>query len=500
MINFIFRYLGIVFTILFRLLIPIIFIVLAVLIIIVIYAAIRTLFLKKKTTYLEYSTDEKDNELLANKLSKLVQVETVSQRGVEDPKKFRKFHTQLKKLYPNVFNTLEKVDIDGNLLLKWKGKNSKLDPILLMSHMDVVEATGKWDHDPFGGEISDGKVWGRGTADTKGSVMCFYEAVEELIKDGYKPNCDVYLSSSCTEEIGGDGAPKICKYLKDKKVHLFMLSDEGGGIVEDPVAGAKGHFASIGIFEKGYGDLKFIARSSGGHSSMPGKNTPIVKLAKFESYIEKENPFKKKFSPAVINMFISLAPYCKSFSLKMLMYNVKIFQPLFCILLPKISPQAAAMIQTTIAFTMQSGSNGYNVLPQEASVIANMRFIPHEPKDVSINKISYIAKQFGLDTEIVAANDHSKSLDLNGEAYKLTTEVINEVWPGIGIMPYVVTGGTDARFFDDVCDSCVRFSPLAFGPEQLKGMHGLNECIDIGVLRGGVNFYKGLIKAQEKRK
>jgi len=182
------------------------------------------------------------------------------------------------------------------------------------------------------------------------------------------------------------------------------------------------------------------------------------------------------------------------------MYNVKFFKPLFCKLLPIISPQAAAMLQTTIAFTMQQGSNGYNVLPQEAYVIANMRFIPHEPEQASIQKISYIAKQYGLDTEVVISNDHSKSLDLNGEAYKITTDVVKKVWPGIGLMPYVVTGGTDARLFDEICDSCVRFSPLAFGPEQLKGMHGLNECINVGTLRGGVDFYKEIIKAQENRK
>jgi len=500
MISLIFSYLAWVFALIFRILFPVFCIGLVAFIICLIIAAIKTLRLKTKTTNLEFSKDEEDNMKLANNLSKLIQIETISKRGVEDPDKFRKFHAQLKKLYPNVFKTLKKIEIDGNLLLKWEGKNSNMDPILLMSHMDVVEATGKWEHDPFGGEISNGKVWGRGTADTKGSLMCFYEAVEELIKDGYEPNCDVYLSSSCTEEIGGDGAPKIVNYLKEKNVHLFMLSDEGGGIVKDPVAGVTGDFATIGIFEKGYGDLKFIAKSNGGHASMPGKNTPIIKLAKFETYVERVNPFKQKFSPAVTEMFISLAPYCRNFGLRMMMYNVKMFKPLFCKLLPKFSPQAAAMLQTTIAFTMQQGSNGYNVLPQEASVIANMRFIPHEAEKASIDKITYIAKQFGLDTEVVVTNDHSKSLDLNGEAYKITTDVVKKVWPGIGIMPYVVTGGTDARFFDDICDSCVRFSPLAFGPEQLKGMHGLNECIDVGTLRGGVEFYKEIIKAQENRK
>jgi len=277
MLSYIFAYFGVLLGLLFRVFITLFAIGFVVFLILLIIAAIRTLGLKRKETHLEFSTDEEDNAKLADNLSKLIKIETISERGVEQPDKFRKFHAQLKKLYPNVFKTLEKVDLDGNLLLKWEGSDSSMQPILLMSHMDVVEATGKWDHDPFGGEISNGRVWGRGTADTKGSLMCFYQAVEELIIDGYKPKCDVYLSSSCTEEIGGEGAPKIVNYLKERNVHLFMLSDEGGGIVENPVAGVKGDFASIGIFEKGYGDLKFIAKSNGGHASMPGKNTPIVK-------------------------------------------------------------------------------------------------------------------------------------------------------------------------------------------------------------------------------
>ena len=74
-------------------------------------------------------------------------------------------------------------------------------PILLMSHQDVVPAEGKWEHEPFSGDIADGKVWGRGTSDTKASVMAFFQAVEELLSEGYTPKCDVYLASSCTEEL-----------------------------------------------------------------------------------------------------------------------------------------------------------------------------------------------------------------------------------------------------------------------------------------------------------
>ena len=164
-----------------------------------------------------------------------------------------------------------------------------------------------------------------------------------------------------------------------------------------------------------------------------------------------------------------------------------------------ISAQAAAMLRTTIAFTMQQGSAGYNVLPQEASVCANLRFIPHQSTDESVALITELAKEYGLETEVIYKGYPSKSLDLEGDAFKQVAKTISEVFPGVGLMPYVVTGGTDARFYGEVCDSCVRFSPVNFGPEQMAGMHGLNENIEAGALPGAVDYYKSIIKAQEHR-
>ena len=261
-------------------------------------AVLRTLALPRRQTGYVPSADEKRINEYAQKLSRMVQAETISDRGREDVEKFRGFHKLMRELFPRVFAACEEVEIDGNLLLKWKGKTDK-QPILLMSHMDVVEAPGEWKHPPFSGDIADGKVWGRGAADTKCSLMAFFQAVEELIADGYTPDCDVYLASSCTEEIGGNGAPKLAGWLKEHNVQLFMLCDEGGSIIQDPLGGVKGHYAAVGIFEKGYGDVKFIARSKGGHASAPGRNTPIPRLAKFIAAVERKSPFRVRFSPAV---------------------------------------------------------------------------------------------------------------------------------------------------------------------------------------------------------
>lgn len=466
--------------------------------ILVLVAVVRTLMIPRKTTQYHLSDDTARVNAYAQKLSVMVQKETVSDRADLQVEKFREFHKVLKELFPTVFSNCEKIEIDGNLLLKWKGKCDR-DPILLMSHMDVVEAGGEWKYPPFSGRIVDGKVWGRGAADTKCSLMAFYQAVEELMQQGYVPQCDVYLASSCTEEIGGTGASKLAGWLKEHSIHLFMLCDEGGSLIQDPIGGVKGHFAAVGIFEKGYGDLRFVARSSGGHASAPGYNTPIPRLAKFICRVEKKNPFRSEFSPAVNAMFAGIAPYASSFGLRLVLGNLWLFRPLLKKVMPLISPQAAAMLRTTIAFTMQQGSGGYNVLPQEASVCANLRFIPHQGTDESIALITDLAKKYGLETEVLYRGYPSNALDLNGEAFAIVKKTIGEIFPRVGLMPYVVTGGTDARFYGEVCDSCVRFSPVCYGPEQMAGMHGLNETIETGTLPAAVDYYKAIIRAQELR-
>ena len=150
-----------------------------------------------------------------------------------------------------------------------------------MSHQDVVPAEGQWLHEPFAGDIADGKVWGRGASDTKCSVMAFFQAVEELLSEGVVPENDVYLSSSCTEEWAGDGCPKLVEALERRGVRPWLVCDEGGGIITEPVGGIHGNFAMIGVFEKGKADVKLTARSSGGHASAPVRNSPAARLADF---------------------------------------------------------------------------------------------------------------------------------------------------------------------------------------------------------------------------
>ena len=469
--------------------------ILLLLLVLIAVVLLRTVLLKP-TSAKEAKVPLDNSERAAEygkKLSVLVQKETVSSRFEPDRTKFLEFHKILEEMFPNLHRTCEKHVFNGSLLFKWSGKGIS-EPILFMSHHDVVEATGDWEHEPFSGDIDEeGRIWGRGTVDTKASLFCLLTAAEELIAEGYVPACDVYLASSCTEEWSGEGAPSTVKYLKEQGIKLGLVLDEGGMILEEPVGGVKGTYGMVGVLEKGYGDVKFIARSNGGHASAPKKNSPLVRLGKFMSDVEKNYPFQHQFNSTITEMFTRMAPNM-NFGMKLVFANLWLFKPLLTKLLPMINSAAGAMIRTTIAFTTAKGSNGLNVLPQEAFVTANMRFSPHQDDKESIALITERAKKFGLETEVIYSDAPCPVVDYKAAPFKRLEEVAAEVYPGVGICPYVMTGGTDAKFYREISDHCLRFAPLYINAQQYASIHGLNENIYQGVLPPGVDFYKKMIQ------
>lgn len=436
--------------------------------------------------------DKARAEQYAQRLARLIQCETVSSRFDESRDKFLGFHKILEESFPLVHANCEKQVLNGSLLFKWGGKTAK-EPLLLMSHHDVVEANGAWQHGHFSGDIADGAIWGRGTVDTKSSLFCILSAAEELLAEGFVPQTDVYIASSCTEEWSGEGAPLTAQHLKERGVHLGMILDEGGMIMEEPIAGVKGKYAMVGVLEKGYGDVKFIARSGGGHASAPGKNTPLVRIAKFMCEVEQHSPFRVEFSPTVREMFRRLSPKM-GFGMRLVFSNLWLFSPLLKKLMPSISPAGAAMLQTTCAFTTAAGAEGLNVLPQTAYVTANLRFMPHQSNDESIAMLTEIAKKYNLETEVIYSHQPCPVVDYHAAPFLLVEETIREFFPSCEVSPYVMTGGTDAKFYNDICENGIRFAPLEINAQQYASIHGLDENLSTDVLPAGVDFYKSIVR------
>lgn len=473
----------------------ILFSLISVISILLIIALIRTILLKKKCSDsipYDMETDGINPSLHAEHLSKMISIPTVSVRGSTDRTKIDEFHTLLEEIYPNIHTKLEKIDIDGALLFKWKGRNCDRKPILLMSHQDVVEASGEWKYPPFSGEIADGKIWGRGTIDTKGALCAILESVEFLLSTGFEPSCDIYVASSNNEEITGDGAIKTVEYLYNKGIKLDLVMDEGGSVMGG-MLGSDASSAMVGIFEKGRANIKFIAHSRGGHASIPFPNNPFARLSKFMHKMEYHSPFKAKITAPVKKMYYSMAPYMP-FKYRLFLGNIWLFSPILAPIMAKMGGQAGALVKTTCVFTQSEGSHGANVIPETASVTANMRFMLHEPLEKSLKKVLKIAEKHDIWMEMISGFDIPPVANMETYAYKKVVDGISHTFGDIPIIPYVMLAGTDARHYTKICDCVLRFVPLTMTDSQMKSAHAINENLDISSLARGVNFYVDFIK------
>ena len=429
----------------------------------------------------------------AESLARLIRCETISAKEQPDKSKFYAFHEVLRKEFPHVFAACQCNDYDGSLLLRWPGTEKDALPVLFMNHHDVVEAPGQWEHPPFSGDIAEGKVWGRGTLDTKGGLWGMLTAAEELAAEGFQPRRDIYFESACTEETGGEGADYISRMLKEKGIRFDFVLDEGGMIMFDPIGGSTGTFAMVGVGEKGCADLKFVARSSGGHASTPPKNSPLVRLGQFMAACEKKELFEVKINPAIREMFLRMAPTMHG-PLKTVLGNPGLFGGVLTAVMPKVSATAGAMLKTTLAFTMAQGSDGTNVLPQEAWVIGNMRFSHHQGAESSFAVVRELAKKYDVEMEILDPGIESPLSDFETDGFKLIERAVEQCFPGVKTSPYVMTGASDARYFGRICDNCFRFVPFKISDAQLASIHGLNECVDLDTLTPAVDFYKYMMK------
>ncbi|MBR5471760.1 MAG: M20/M25/M40 family metallo-hydrolase [Oscillibacter sp.] len=427
----------------------------------------------------------------AETLARLIRAKTVSRRGQTGKTEFYRFHDLLRECFPHVFAVCTYEDFGGSFLLRWQGSEEG-EPILLMNHHDVVEANGAWTHPPFAGEIAGGKLWGRGTLDTKGGLWAMLQAAEELVVEGFSPARDVYFLSTCNEEQGGEGSDEISRELLKRGLRFSLVLDEGGMILYEPIGGAKGNFAMVGVGEKGCVDLKFIARSSGGHASTPGKNTPLVRIGKFMAEVEKGKLFPAKISPTVCEMFARLSTAMTG-PLRFVLGHARLFEPVLVRLMPLVSGAAGAMLKTTVAFTMASGSEGTNVLPQEAWVIGNMRYSHHQGGEASIAAITALAKRYDIETVVLDPVFDSPLSDYQSEAFALVERAVETAFPGTKTTPYVMTGASDSRYLSRVCDNCLRFTPFQISEKQMESIHGIDENVDLSALAPAVDFYRYLI-------
>ena len=440
-----------------------------------------------------------DTQAAAQHLSAAVQIQTVSHQDPAENQlgEWDKLHGWLASTYPKTHAAMQRELLGKTLLYTWPGSDPAAQPIIVMAHQDVVPVTPgteqDWKHAPFAGTIAQGAVWGRGTIDDKGSLVALFEALEALAAQGFKPRRTIILVSGHDEEAGGTGAAAVAKALAARKVKALFTIDEGGLITTDTPM-IKGKAAMIGVAEKGYATLRVTANAPGGHSSAPPAPNDIgtVNLAKAVLAINAKQ-FPMELRGPAEGMVSVLAAKAGGAS-KLAVANRWL---LGGVVLSKMaeSPASAAMLHTTIAPTMLTGSPKENVLPQTATALINYRIAPwNSSKDV-LERAREATK--GLPVVVAfterAPREPSPVSSSNSPGWNLIAATARADQGDLVIAPYLVVAGTDSRSMAPVSDDVYRFQAISLASGDIKMIHGTNEHMTLANLESLVRFYARLI-------
>lgn len=439
-----------------------------------------------------------NNELLAKHLGRLVQCKTVSSADESkmDFAEFDKLHAELELLYPLVHGTLEKTLVNGyGLLYRWKGNGqSGLDPILLTAHQDVVPADeALFKHPPFGGDIIDGFVWGRGTMDCKCLILGHMEAIEALLAQGFVPDRDVYLAYGFDEEVlGFKGAQKIAEHLKQERLHFDLVLDEGGMYARGEAYGAPAALlAQVGIFEKGYVDIQLTVYDEGGHASRPKDRTALGVLCSAIDAVE-QHPFLACGRVALFKMYRALLPHLGIGQLRSCVEHMDANPQELIEYLAK-TPQTNALVRTTAAATMAWASPAPNVLPQKAEAVFNLRLLEQDSIASAMTHIKEAISDERVHLSAHRGFEPSRVSDTECAAFKLLEKTIHDLQRDAVIVPIPVAARTDARHYDIVAKNVYRFSPF-IGHMDLRALvHAADERTMADKLDEGVLFYMRLL-------
>ena len=454
-----------------------------------------------------------DRDRAAERLAALVRCRTLApenERGtvnkdVDGYSEFIKLRSLLREYYPLTHEMLELEMVeDHSMLYRWPGKKNE-EPLVLMSHYDVVPVVEEqWSHPPFGGVIADGAVWGRGSLDNKATLVSILEAVEALLQEGFKPQQDIYLTFGHNEETFGSGIKSVVSLLEERGVQPGLVLDEGGAIMSGIFPGIERPVAFVGMSEKGYANFEFSVGGTGGHANAPDNINPFAILASIISAVGRK-PFKAHLPGEVEEMFGILGPHMP-FAQRLIFVNLWCFKPLLPLLLTLIGREINALCRTTAVFTMAEGSSAPNVIPDRASAVANVRPAKRDSLQDVRDHFDRLAKKaaapamkgedpYRVEVSMLYGHEASPSSGSGSFAFKKLKDLIAASYPEVAITPYIMLGGSDARHFCRISDHVFRFLPFEMSREELRTIHGVDERIGIDRLAAAIFFYRTLVAA-----
>ena len=431
-----------------------------------------------------------DKDAAISALAELVKCKTVSYNDpqLEDDGEFQKLIDKLPSLYPNVFVCCSFQQLpDRALLLRWPGKSDK-EPAVMMAHYDVVPVDeAGWEKPPFEAIIEDGVMWGRGTLDTKVTFNGVLSAANHLIGQGFVPENDIYFAFSGGEEVNGKGSPNIVDYFAEAGITPSLVVDEGGAVVENVFPGVKAPCGLIGIAEKGMINAQYRTASSGGHASAPKPHTPVGVLSAACKKVE-DHPFPAHIEGPAAQMFDTLGRH-STFLYRMIFANLWAFGWVLDLLGRLSGGEMNALMRTTSAFTQMEGSTARNVIPTEATMVANMRLNPADSVESVLERLRKVVNDDRIEITALESFEPSRVSRTDCEGWEKVSAAVAETWRGCIVAPYLMVQCSDSRHYGRISDRVYRFSAMDLTAQERASIHGNNERIRLETACRAVEFY-----------
>ena len=391
-------------------------------------------------------------------------------------------------------SVIENAPRKGNLVVRLRGRNTGLKPLLLLSHIDVVEAKAEdWTLPPFEFTERDGIFYGRGVADDKDEGAIHLALLMRLKEEGYVPDRDIIVALTADEEGGvANGVVYLLEKHRDLIDAEYVFNEGGGGKVVD----GKQLSNDVQASEKKFQTWILEATNPGGHSSVPVKDnaitdlaTALVKIASYEFPVHLNGVTREYFTRSASIVAPEMARAMRAI--------VADERDATAAATLARDPRYNAQLRTTCVATMLEGGHARNALPQRARAYVNCRILPDEsPDDVKKALERVIASdKVKVTAEGTATNSPPSPLtpQLMGEIERVT----KEMWPGIPVIPTMSTGATDGLYFRNAGIPVYGVSGL-FYSETFA--HGMNERTSAKAFYEGLEFMYRLVKSVAKPK
>ncbi len=383
---------------------------------------------------------------------------------------------------PADIEMFEPVTDRASVIARLPGTDPTAKKLCLMGHTDVVPVSEEgWRHDPFGGELIDGEIWGRGAVDMLNLTASMMVVFRHLAQSNKRYPGDIIYFGVADEEAGGTHGAKIL--VDEQWDHLacdYVLTEYGG----TPVGTADNRSVLISTAEKGVAWRKIIVHGKPGHGSMPFQaDNALVAAAEVVRRLTRYRP-----APQLDEMWrarVKALDIGQPLTSQLL--DPGYIQDALLRLPTASAANAHACSHTTFSPNVISGGTKTNTIPDRVVIEVDVRTLPGETEvEVNQHLRNALGDLFNSVTVEVLQNEESTSSKTDNSLWRALTSSVQNAYPGASVVPSIVTGGTDARFFRRkgvVAYGAGLLSEQVTAEDFLQRFHGHNERIDIESLR-----------------